>query len=111
MVFWWTGRGFLSLLFLIGVVGLFGACVSFTIGEAAFDTHPWLWGVALLLAGAVNWFAGSWINRKALARPRARGVLGRLVYPARHRFLSLPMEDWSLPAVFGGLAIFIASLA
>lgn len=110
MVFWWTGRGFLSLLFLIGVVGLFGACVTFAIGETAFDANPWLWGVALLLAAAVNWFGGSWINRKALARPRARGILGRLIYRTPNRFLSLPMEDWSIPTALGGLALVVSGL-
>ena len=91
MVFWWTGRGFLSLVFLIGITGAFGAIVTLSFGEKAFESSPWLWGVGVLLAVAVNWFAGSKLNRRSL-NPFQGGVKARLLYRARNRFLSLPME-------------------
>lgn len=104
MVFWWTGRGFLSLMFLIGVVGLFGAIVTGFGGEAAFEAQPWLWGVAWLLAAVANWIGGARLNRSPMNPLRGK-VRDRLTYRARNRFLSFPMEVWSGPAVILGVAL------
>ncbi len=97
MVFWWTGRGFLALLSLIGVFGAFGAVVTLTLGEAAFEAQPWLWGVGALLASGVNWLLGSRLNQKVIKRHAAARLADRLIYKARHRFMGLPMETWSIP--------------
>ncbi len=40
MIFWWTGRGYLALLSLIGVFALFGALLTVAFGERIFDTAP-----------------------------------------------------------------------
>ncbi len=109
MVFWWTGRGFFSLLFLIGVFGVFGAIVSFTVGDVAFSTAPWLWGVGWVLAAIANWVGGSRINRRAL-NPFRGDLRYRLFYRARNKFLSLPMEVWSIPALVLGIALFVLGL-
>jgi hypothetical protein len=109
MVFWWTGRGFLALLTVIGVFGAFGAIVSFSTGGQGMDRWPWLWGVGWLLAAAVNWYAGCRLNKRPLD-PRKGHTTGRFRYPARHRFCSLPMETWSLPALALGLFLLVAGL-
>ena len=96
MVFWWTGRGFLSLLFLIGVFGVFGAVVTLTVGDAAFQRWPWLWGVGLLLASVANWVGGARMNHTSV-NPLTGSIRDRLTYRPKNRFLSLPMELWSAP--------------
>lgn len=109
MVFWWTGRGFLSLLFLIGVVGLFGATVTAIGGSEAFEAWPWLWGVAMGLAAVTNWIGGARLNRSPL-NPLRGSLKDRLTYRARHRFLSFPMEVWSGPAMLLGAFLILQSL-
>ncbi|TAL34373.1 MAG: hypothetical protein EPN98_10370 [Phenylobacterium sp.] len=106
---WWTERGFLSLLFLIGVVGLFGAVVTGVAGDAAFEQQPWLWGIAWLLAAAANWIGGARLNRSPINPLRGK-VRDRLTYRARNRFLSFPMEVWSAPAALLGAVLIIQGL-
>lgn len=106
MVFWWTGRGFLSLLLLIGVFGLFGAVVTITAGDAVFARWPWLWGVGWLLAAVANWVGGTRLN-KAPLNPFTGSWKRRLFYRPRHRFLSMAMEFWSLPAAVLGLGLIV----
>ena len=109
MVLWWTHRGFLALLFLVGVFGLFGALVTFTAGSDAFDKWPWLWGVGLLPAGAANWFGGCRLNR-APSNPLIGSLKDRLTNRARNKFLSLPMEVWSAPALLLGAGLIVKGL-
>ena len=109
MVFWWTGRGFLSLLFLVGVFGLFGAIVTFAVGADAFVKWPWLWGVGAILAGIANWLAGARLNR-APVNPLIGAMRDRLSYRARNKFLSLPMEVWGAPVVLLGIALIVKGL-
>jgi len=97
MVFWWTGRGYLALLTLIGVYGLFGAILTLTFGEVVFDYLPWLWGVASLISAGVTWTVGSRLNGRPPQWPRRAFWKNRLIYPARNRFVSLPVETWAIP--------------
>lgn len=109
MIVWWTNRGFISLLTLIGVFGLFGAAVSLTVGEDAFRTSPWLWGAGLLLPALVNWFVGCQLNRVPLS-PFVGKVTERFIYRAPNRFLSFPMEAWSYPLAIVGLVLIVLGL-
>ena len=86
MVFWWTGRGYLALLSLIGAYGVFGAIMSYSMGEDAFDRFPWLWGIALLSAAA-TWYLGCRVNGRSLRIESPRHLRSRLFYNAQHRFL------------------------
>jgi hypothetical protein len=110
MVFWWTGRGFLALLSLIGVIGLFGAVLTFAFGDSIFIRLPWLWGVGLLLAAVINWVVGCRINRRPYLPKRSWRVKFWLSRPARHRFMSLAMELWSIPAAALGLVLVVRGL-
>jgi hypothetical protein len=109
MAFWWTGRGFLTLLTVIGVWGVFGAILTFAFGSDVLDRFPWLWGVGLLLAAPANWWAGSRLNKRDL-KPFVRNVQWRYFYNARHRFCGLPMETWSVPALAIGLFVVVTGL-
>jgi hypothetical protein len=97
MVFWWTGRGYLALLTLIGVFGVFGALLTAVFGEQIFDSAPWLWAVGAGLAAVVNWVVGCRVNRKPLKVPRPGLWKSRLTYRPRNRFMGLPLEVWSAP--------------
>jgi hypothetical protein len=110
MVFWWTERGYLGLLSTIGVVGVFGALVTFAWGDSAFDTFPWLWGVAMLLAAIASWCVGRRINGRPLRPIRGTSFRNRFFYPARNRFVSLPVETWSLPLLALGLVLGVRGL-
>jgi hypothetical protein len=103
MVFWWTGRGFLAVLFLVGTFGVFGATITFAFGDMAFAKWPWLWGVGFLLAAVVNWVAGCRLNRAPI-NPLVGTVRERLTYRPPNRFLSLPPEVWSGPVALLGIA-------
>jgi hypothetical protein len=106
MVFWLNGRGFLSLLFLVGAFGLFGAVITFTLGDGAFTSWPWLWSVGFFLAAVANWIGGSRLNRAPL-NPFKTKLRDRLFYRARNRFLSFPMEVWSGPMILLGVAAIV----
>ena len=107
MVFWWTGRGYLALFTTVGAVGLFGAAVTLVFGEVVFDRYHWLWAFAYWLAAAATWNVGSNINGRPVNWRRGQRAMGRFIYNAPNRFLSLPMETWAIPlAVLGtGLAV------
>jgi hypothetical protein len=105
MVFSWTGRGYLALLTLVGVYGLFGAIATYGLGETFLDHHAWVWGIGMLVAAIATWIVGCRINRKTRSLPQNQTFLRRFLYKARHRFTGLPVESWSIPAA--GLAIFL----
>ena len=100
MVFWWTGRGYLALLTVIGVYGLFGAIVTFAIGDTAFERLPWLWGIGALLSAISTWYLGCRINKKPITLPRLSAFRKRLFYKPRNRFMALPLETWAVPMLF-----------
>jgi hypothetical protein len=105
MIAWWTGRGYLAMLTIIGVYGGFGAVVTLAFGESVFDTQPWLWSVAALLAASVTWYVGSRINGRPWRLPKYTTFRQRLIYDAPNRFMSLPVETWALPMLV--LAVFL----
>ena len=98
-VFWWSGRGYYTVLVVLGVLTVFGLLVAIGIPDGL-----WFWAVALLAAAALNWHLGSKINRKKLAALKPRSLRSRLFYRAHHRFMSLPMETFSLVLIAGSVA-------
>jgi hypothetical protein len=65
----------------------------------------WVFGLALIAAAAANWFAGRNLNRQALRKVRSHRIRERLLYRARHRFMSLPMETFSIPIAAAGIGV------
>ncbi len=100
LVFWWTGKGYLTPIILIVVLAIFGVVLQ--AGRPIISDAPWFWGIAFIFAAAVNWRVGRKHNRKKLAAVRSIRFRDKLVYPARNKFMSLPFEAWSIPLAVGG---------
>jgi hypothetical protein len=100
-IFWWSGRGYLTILVVLGTLATFGVLQAAT----GIADGPWFWGSGLLVAAVLNWHIGSKVNRKKLAVLKPTGVRSRLLYRARHRSMSLPMETFSLVIAVAGLIV------
>lgn len=105
MVFWWTRRGYLALLTTIGAVGVFGAVLTLAFGEGVFERFRWLWAFAYWTAAAATWVVGSRINGRPIRWSRGQKSIGRFIYDAPNRFVSLPVETWAVPLFGLGLIL------
>jgi hypothetical protein len=85
---------------VVAVLVFFAAILQ--AGQSFLNDRPWFWGSALLAAAALNWKIGRHFNRKRLASIRSARLKERLLYRAPHRFMSVPMETFSIALV--GLA-------
>ena len=105
-VAWWTGHGYRTILIVVA------ATVVFEVLRAALSLPEgaWVFGVALLAAAVANWLYGRKLNRKSLAKVRSLRIRERLVYRARNRFMSLPMETFSVVIAAAGLAVLVAAV-
>jgi len=110
MVFWWTRRGYLALLTTIGVVGLFGAVLTLAFGDEIFDRWPWLWAFSYWSAAAATWVVGSRINGRPVQGSRGEKSIGRFIYDAPNRFISLPVETWAVPLFALGVLMGVLGL-
>lgn len=92
-VFWWQGRGFLTLLITVATAILIGM-----IADAAHvpSWTPLFWAAVLLVAAPVNWLIGARLNAKRRGYAPPDTLLRRFLYRAPHKFMSLPMESWSI---------------
>ena len=88
---WWSGKGYQTGLIVLGTLAVCGALLA--ILPSGVDNR-WYWSVGLLLAALFNWIAGRKANR--VRRSKARGLRDQLFYGARHRFMSVPMETFSV---------------
>jgi hypothetical protein len=100
-VAWWTGRGYSTIVIVVA------AMVLFELARAALSLPEgiWVFGAGLLGAAAGNWVIGRKLNRKSLAKVRSHRVRERLVYRARHKFMSLPMETFSVILAAAGVVV------
>ena len=105
MVFWWTRSGYLALLTTIGVVGVYGAVLTLAFGEQALDNIPWIWAIGYWLAAGVTWVVGSRLNGRPWRWKEGQRSRGRFLYDAPNRFVSLPVETWSIPMAAIGLLL------
>jgi hypothetical protein len=71
----------------------------------------WVFGLALLGAAVANWVIGRRFNEKSLAKVRSHRIREKLLYRARHKFMSLPMETFSVIIAGAGVAILIAAIS
>lgn len=103
---WWTGRGYSTILIVVA------AAVLFELVRAALGLPEgiWVFGLALLGAAAANWVIGRKLNHRSLAKVRSHRVRQKLIYRARHRFMSLPMETFSLIIAAAGVAVLLTTL-
>jgi ABC-type amino acid transport system permease subunit len=104
-VFWWTGRGFWAILSLVLTLFVFG--VVNEIARPILGNTNWWFGLGFIAAGAINWKLGRHYNRRQISTNFSSKTIERIFYRARHKFMSLPFELWSLPMVLCGIA-FIA---
>lgn len=108
MVFWWQGKGYwtLLLLFLVGMV----ATVLLQVIHVGTD-GPWFAAAILAIAAAWNWSVGSRWNAAARRRPIS-GLWQRLSYRgAEHRFMSFPMESFSVVMAVGSILLLLRRLS
>ena len=108
MIFaWWTGRGYSTILIVVA------AAILFELVRATLNLPDgaWVFGIALIAAAFANWFLGRKFNRKSLAKVRSVGLRQRLIYRARAKFMSVPMETFSLVIAAAGVAVLVADAA
>lgn len=105
-VAWWTGKGYQTIWIVVT------SAILFELARAAFNLPEgvWVFGLALIGAAVANWFIGRKVNRKSLAKVRTRDLRQRLLYRARHKFMSLPMETFSILLAIAGTAIVACSI-
>jgi hypothetical protein len=105
LVFWWQGKGYLTIVIWMITMILFGLALA--LGKPFLSDGPWYWGLAFIVAALVNWHKGSGWNARKLAKVQPKTVKGRLFYKAPHRFMSLPMETFSIAIALAGVAIWV----
>ena len=106
-VAWWTGRGYSTILIVIA------SMIVFEVARAALNLPDgvWVFGLAMLGAAAVNWFVGQKLNRKSRAKVRSNQLRKKLLYRARHKFMSLPMETFSIIIAAIGVLVLVIAVA
>jgi len=107
-IVWWTGRGYLGFVVLLATMIVAGVLLA-AVGPSLPD-GPIYWGHVLMVASVANWIVGSRINRKTLDRLRPTAVRQRLIYRARSRLMSVPMETVSIPLGLVGLGMLIMAV-
>jgi hypothetical protein len=105
-VAWWTGKGYLTIWIVVA------SAIVFEFARAALRLPDgvWVFGLALLAAAAANWAIGRKFNRKSFAKVRSPHLKERLLYRARHKFMSLPMETFSVLLGAAGVAVIAGSV-
>jgi len=103
-IFWWQGKGFLTLLIMVASAILVGM-----IADAMHwpSWTPLFWAAVLLVAAPVNWLIGTRLNARRRGYAPPDKLLRRFLYRAPHKFMSLPMESWSIVMMISaaGLAL------
>ncbi len=105
-VAWWTGKGYQTIWIVLA------SAIMFELVRAALKLPDgmWVFGLALLGAAVANWFVGRKANRKSLAKVRTHRIKERLLYRARHKFMSLPMETFSVVLATAGIGVLVAGV-
>jgi hypothetical protein len=106
LVFWWHGKGYQTIVIALLSLSAFGIAQSAS--RTFIPDRPWFWGLALVVAAIVNWHQGTKINERSLRKAKPGSILRRLFYKANHRFMSLPMETFSVVLASIGIAISIS---
>lgn len=105
MVFWWQNKGYQTLVIVLLTLCAFG--LSQAVLRAYIPDRPWVWGLALIVAAAINWRKGTELNERSLNKAKPGTIGRRLFYKASHRFMSMPMETFSI--VLAAAGVFVAT--
>jgi drug/metabolite transporter (DMT)-like permease len=81
----------------------FGAIQA--IGKPYIPDRPWFWGAAFCAAAAFNWKRGTTLNSRSRSKRKQSPMMQRLFYKAGNRFMSMPMETFSIILLLAGFAI------
>ncbi|MCW2414602.1 peptidoglycan/LPS O-acetylase OafA/YrhL [Sphingobium sp. B8D3A] len=106
---WWTGKGYMTMVIVLLTMIVFGFILQ--AGAPFLKDRTWYWGVSFILAAAINWAAGTRWNKRRIERTKPKHLGQRLWYPATNRFMSMPMETFSLVIALVGLALIVSGLA
>ena len=101
VVFWWQGKGYQTILIWLVTVCFFG--IGAAAGRSLGLDRPWYWGLSFVVTAAANWYRGTQLNARSLEKRKPQTVWQRLFYKARHRFMSMPMETFSLVLAAAGI--------
>jgi hypothetical protein len=107
-VFWWTGKGYLTPVIM--VVTLIVFAVILKIGGSWLPDRDAFWGTALLVSAAANWIVGRRMNARKLAAVRSSRLEDRLFYRARNKFMSMPLETFSIVIAVFGIWVIVADI-
>lgn len=94
LVFWWSGKGYQTALVILATLGAAGVGLQLAHVDSLGGNFYWSGG--LILAAVVNWFVGSNANKLRISKLKPFKLRNRLLYKAHHRFMSLPMETFSI---------------
>ncbi len=94
MIFWWQGKGYQTALIWLASLCLFGLVQM--IGKGVIPDQPWYWSLGYIFAAVWNWHYGSKLNAKRRSHIALPELRNRLFYKAIHRFMSVPMETFSI---------------
>jgi hypothetical protein len=108
MVFFWTGRGFWSVLFPILFSWVLGMLINLGLGPSVLEANAWIYGVAVLAAAGANWVVGRRWNGTIHLRPW--DIPGALRFRREHTVFNAPMELWSFPLAIVGVWMIVANL-
>ncbi|MCE7795380.1 hypothetical protein LWE61_02285 [Sphingobium sufflavum] len=106
---WWTGKGYVTMVIVLLTMVVFGLILQ--AGAPFLQDRMWYWGISFIAAAAINWTVGTRWNKKRIERAKPKHLGQRLWYPAINRFMSMPMETFSLVIAFVGLALIASGLA
>jgi hypothetical protein len=108
-IFWWTGKGYLTAVIVLAVFSAFG--IALPIGSPFLRETPVFWGTAGVVAAVIVWLVGRRVNSKVITSIRSIHFRHKLIYRARHKFMSLPLEIWAVPLIVGGFIAIVYGLA
>ena len=103
LIFWWMGRGYITALLTFATMMIFAILLQAM--APLIPDRQWYWGLSLIAASGINWKVGSHLNRKRLARIAKDNLRQRLFYKAPNRFMSVPMETFSIALLIAGTTL------
>jgi hypothetical protein len=106
---WWTGKGYATIIIVLLTLTAFGIILQ--AGAPILQDQSWYWGIGFLAAAIINWMAGTRWNKRRIERTAPKSLRERLWYPAMNRFMSMPMETFSVVIVVLGLGLIAYGLA